>query len=196
MEILTPGAMPSRPPPTGWRAALAAPIRLLGGMLLFLALVPAHAGPSEYELKAAFIHNIAKFVEWPAAPRNPGILKLCVLGQNPFGNALGVLRGKQVGGLAWEVVPAGARTNLKECGILFIAASESANLASILDDIGGSAVLSMGDADGYAKQGVMVNFYMDGDKVRFEINLESASQAGIRLSSKLIRVGKMVNTPK
>ena len=183
-----------RSPPIGRRAA--AFIRLLCGLMLFLMLAPAHAGPSEYDLKAAFIHNIAKFVEWPAAPHTSGILKLCVLGQNPFGNALDALRDKQIGGLNWEIAPANSRTNLKECGVLFIAASENGNLRQILDGIKGSTVLTLGDTDGYAEQGVMVNFYLDDNKVRFEINLEPASRAGLKISSKLIRVGKMVDTPK
>ena len=189
--------MAVRPPPAGIRAAFTASIRLLCGILLSITMpAPAHAGPSEYEVKTAFIHNIAKFVEWPDTPRTAGILRLCVLGQNPFGNTLDALRGKPIGGLNWEVVPASSRTNLKECGALFIAASESGNLSQILDGIRGSAVLTLGDTDGYAEQDVMVNFYLDGSKVRFEINPESANRAGLKISSKLIQIGKMVSTSK
>lgn len=194
MAILISHAMPFGSPPR-WRRAIVASSRLLCGLLLFLALAPAHAGPSEYEVKTAFIHNIARFVEWPAAPRTPGILKLCVLGQNPFGNALDALRGKQIEGLNWEVVSANSKTDLRECGALFIAASESGNLRQILDDIKDSSVLTLGDTDSYAEQGVMVNFYLADNKVRFKINLESASRAGLKVSSKLIQVGTMVYTP-
>lgn len=165
-------------------------------MLLCLALTPAHADHSEYEIKAAFIHNIAKFAEWPTAPRAANFLKLCALGNDPLGGALATLRGKQIGALRWELKEVGSTSNLRECDALFIAASESGALKRILDDLKGSAVLTLGDTGGYADQGVMVNFYLDGDKIRFEINLESANSAGIRLSSKLLKIGKIVGAPK
>ena len=179
--------------PAGRRPALA---RLLCGILLLLALAPAHAGPPEYEIKAAFIHNIAKFIEWPAAPRTPGALKLCVLGQNPFGAALDALQGKPIGGMAWEVAPAIPRNRLKECSALYISASEHDNLGWILNDIKDSPVLTLGDTEGYAGRGVMVNFYLEGGKIRFEINPNSANRAGLKVSSKLIQIGKLVSTPK
>lgn len=190
------GSLPGSSLSGSARAAIAALRRLSCGMLLCLALTPAHAEHPEYEIKAAFIHNIAKFVEWPAAPHAASALKLCVLGSNPFGKALDTLRDKQVGEMRWEPTAINSKSNLKGCGVLFIAASESGDLGRILDDLKGSTVLTLGDTDGYADQGVMVNFYLDGDKVRFEINLESANRAGIRLSSKLLKIGKVIGAPK
>jgi len=189
---LIPGDMAFRLP-AGWRCVLA---RLLCSLLLLLVLAPAHAGPSEYEVKAAFIHNIAKFIEWPAAPRAPNALKFCVLGQNPFGAALVALQGKFIGGMAWEVAPAIPRNRLKECSVLFISASEYENLNWVLNDIKDSPVLTLGDTEGYAGRGVMVNFYLENGKIRFEINLESANRAGLKVSSKLIQIGKLISTPK
>lgn len=150
------------------------------------------APPTEYEVKAAFIHNIAKFVEWPAARPAPGILKLCIVGRNPFGNALDALQGKQAGSLTWEIAPAIPKASLKECGVLFIAASESRDLGRILGDIEGSAVLTVGDTGGYAEQGVMVNFYQEENKVRFEINKDAAGRAGLKVSSQLLKLARIV----
>ncbi len=155
--------------------------------------ISAYAAPTEYEVKAAFIHNIARYVEWPPTPGNtPSTMRLCVLGENPFGNALDILRNKKVGNLAWEVVPVVPKTNLKECRVLFIAASESGKLRQILDGINGSAVLTLGDADGYAERGVMANFYLKDSMVRFEINTGAAKRAGLNISSQLLKLARIV----
>jgi hypothetical protein len=150
------------------------------------------APPTEYEVKAAFIHNIAKFVEWPAVPPSVRSAKLCVLGQNPFGEALGVLQGKPVGRLNWEIVPLDGSVSLKECRVLFISASERGNLGRILESIANHPVLTMGDSEGYAEQGVMVNFYLEQSKVRFEINQEAANRAGLKISSQLLKLARIV----
>ena len=150
------------------------------------------AQPSEYEVKAAFIHNIAKFVEWPASAPSSGSARLCLLGQNPFGNALDALQGKQIGGLRWEIVPADPGTNLRECRVLFIAASEKGNLGGILKNIGNSPVLTIGDSGGYAGQGVMVNFYLEENRVRFEINRDAAKRAGLGIGSQLLKLARLV----
>jgi len=149
--------------------------------------------PTEYEIKAAFIHNIAKLVEWPNPPPGANALRLCILGKNPFGHAIDILRGKQVGNLTWEVLPADPKTDLKECRVLFIAASESDDLGSVLDGIKGDATLTIGDTAGYAERGVIVNFYMEQNRVRLEVNVEAAQQAGLRIGSQLLKLAKIVH---
>ncbi len=150
------------------------------------------APPTEYEVKAAFIHNIAKFVEWPDASRSGGALRLCLLGQNPFGNALDALRGKVIGDKVWEIVPVNQQTNLSHCQVLFIAASESDKLGQVLENIKGDAVLTVADSDGFAGRGVMVNFYLEQNRVRFEINRDAASRGGFRISSQLLKLARIV----
>ncbi len=151
------------------------------------------APPTEYEVKAAFIHNIARYVEWPPTPDNaPSTMRLCVLGENPFGNALDILHNKKVGNLAWEVVPVASENNLKKCRVLFIAASESGKLRQILDSINGSAVLTLGDVDGYAERGVMSNFYLEDSRVRIEINTDAAKRAKLNISSQLLKLARIV----
>ncbi len=169
-------------------------IMLLGAALAAVTCASIHAGtPTEYEVKTAFIHNIAKFVEWPAPPAD-GKLRLCTVGrEDPFVRALDTLRGKRVGDKVWEVSPAKADSNLRECAVLFIAASERSNLGQLLDATRGSAVLTVGDSEGYAGLGVMVNFYLDQDRVRFEINAESASRAGLKISSQLLKLARIVH---
>jgi hypothetical protein len=169
---------------------------LLGTALAATTCVSAQAEPpTEYEVKAAFIHNIAKFVEWPAAPPTDGKLRLCIVGQDPFGSALDSLRGRPIGDKVWEVSPAKPNSNLRECGVLFIAASERNNLGQVLNATRGSAVLTVGDSEGYAEQGVMVNFYREQNRVRFEINAEAASRAGLKISSQLLKLARIVQEP-
>lgn len=166
--------------------------KLAAVLCMMLPCMAAATPPSEYEVKAAFIHNIAKFVEWPGALPSSGSARLCLAGGDPFAGALDALRGKQVGSLLWEIVPVNARSNLKACRVLFIAAAERDNLGGILAGIGTSPVLTMGDTDGYAARGVMVNFYLEEHKVRFEINHESAKRAGLGISSQLLKMVRIV----
>jgi hypothetical protein len=166
--------------------------RFVAALVLAFGAAAQAAPPGEYEVKAAFIHNIAKFVEWPGALPSSGSARLCLLGEDPFGGALDALRGKQIGRLVWEIVPVNSGANLKECRVLFIAATERDNLKNILASIGNSPVLTMGDTDGYAGQGVMVNFYMEANRVRFEINREAVARARLSVSSQLLRLARIV----
>lgn len=169
----------------------------IGKLLFAFLLVAPGAGaqaapPTEYEVKAAFLHNIAKFVEWPASAGAKGNLRLCILGRGLFGEAAGTLGGKPASGATWEVAPVAARANLRECRVLLIETSETAELQRVLDGIKGSPVLTVGDSEGYAEQGVMVNFYLEQNKVRFEINLASARRAGLNVSSQLLKLARIV----
>lgn len=178
---------------TSWIPACGGMTALLCALLLTLLCNSTYAAPpTEYEVKAAFIHNVAKFVEWPAAVPVRGTLRLCILGQPPFTEASALLQGKQIGGRVWEVRPVDSRSTLNECNVLFIAASESGNLRRILEDVSGNATLTVGDSSGYAARGVMVNFYTEGNKVRFEINVDAALRAGLKIGSQLLKLARIV----
>ena len=168
-------------------------VLLLCASFIMLHCIDAKAdGSGEYEVKAAFIHNIAKFVAWPATTGTAGSLRLCILGQNPFGRSLDALQGQAIGGKVWEITPANLQTNLHSCNVLFIAASQSANLGEILNKTRGDAVLTIGDTYGYAEQGVIVNFYLEQGKVHFEINNDAAELAGLKFSSQLLKLARIV----
>jgi hypothetical protein len=166
-------------------------LRLLGAAALLLAACGAHAAPSEYELKAAFIYQVAKFVEWPASNAP---LRLCVIGGNPFGAALETVRGKAVNARKLEIVQIDAAADPRECHLLFIAAGAERNLERINAIARGTGILTLGDTEGFARRGVMVNFYLENDKVRFEINLESARQGGLNISSRLLALARIVGS--
>lgn len=160
---------------------------------LMLQGTPAQAtGPAEYEVKAAFIHNIARFVEWPADTQHDGKSRLCILGEDPFGTALDVLQGKAIGESTWEVVQVRAGASLRRCRVLFVSSSERANLARILAGVEDRGVLTLGDTEGFAALGVMVNFYLEQNRIRFEVNHGAVQRAGLGLSSQLLKLARLV----
>lgn len=177
-----------------WIPARAGMIALLRAILFILPCTPLYAAPpTENEVKAAFIHNIAKFVEWPTETATQGNLKLCILGQPPFTEASYLLNNKPIGSTVWEVQSIDHRADLRECRVLFIAASESGNLRHLLDAIKDSAVLTVGDSNGYAAQGVMINFYPEHNKVRFEINANAALRAKFKINPQLLKLARIVH---
>jgi len=166
--------------------------------LALLLAVPALLGAqtaSEYDVKAAFLYNFTKFVDWPSSAfPDPSNLKICVLGDDPFGRSLLALAGEneEVGGHKLTVISKESLPRPGVCQILFISRSEREHLSQILASVKGSPVLTVGDTKGFADDGVIINFVLEGSKVRFEINTESADRAGIRISSKLLQLAKRI----
>ncbi len=151
------------------------------------------AAPSEFQLKAAFIYNFAKFVEWPveAFPASYSPFVIGIIGDNPFDDTLGqTVLNKQINGHPFRVVQFKTLADLKRCHILFIGLSERKRLAEILRSIRGASVLTVSDLDHFLPAGGMIHFLMEGKKVRFEINDAAAKQAGLRISSKLLNLAK------
>jgi uncharacterized protein DUF4154 len=151
--------------------------------------------PSEYELKAAFLFNFAKFVDWPsnsfANPEAPFLV--CVLGPDPFGGALdGALRGKVVAEHPVNITRVKHVADLVGCQILFVAASESRHLPEILAKLRGHCVLLIGETDDFASSGGAIQFTLEDNRVRFFINPDAADRAGLKISSKLLALAKIV----
>lgn len=170
-------------------------LRLLCGAILLLALAPARTAPSEYELKAAFIYQIAKFVEWPStqAPPISAPLRLCVLGGSPFGTALDTIRGKPVNERRLEVSLLDMNADTRECDILFIAAPAEKHLERITALSRGSGMLTIGDTKGFAQRGAIINFFVENGRIRFEINPEASRRAGLRISSQLLKLARIIH---
>ena len=164
--------------------------------LLLLLVVPGLLGAqtaSEYDIKAAFLYNFTKFVDWPAAAfPDPNTLKVCVLGDDPFGGSPQTVAGEQVASHKLIVVHTGTLAKPIGCQVLFISRSERDRLSQILAAVKGSPVLTVGDTKGFVDQGVIIDFTLEGSKVRFEINTDSADRAGIRISSKLLQLAKRI----
>jgi hypothetical protein len=153
--------------------------------------------PSEYEVKAVFIYNLAKFVEWPdKSLDNISTLNLYILGDDPFENDMDAIRNKLIKGKKVVIKQIDSPDALKNAGILFISSSEKEQLRDILKGISGLPILTVGDTQSFAQRGVMVNFYLENNKIRFEINLEAANLAGLKINSNLLRMGTIIAPPK
>jgi hypothetical protein len=115
-----------------------------------------------------------------------------VLGDDPFGKSLRVVAGEQVSGHKLTVMQADSIAKPAGCQVLFISHSERERLSQILSAVKGAPVLTVGDTKGFADDGVIINFVLEGSKVRFEINTDAADRAGIKISSKLLQLAKRI----
>lgn len=159
---------------------------------------PARAQtPSEYEMKAVFLYNFAKFVEWPAeASGTPDpAFSICVVGTDPFGASLDqAVRGKSISRRSVTLRRVREAREARTCQIAFISPSERRRLRPILDSLGGSSILTVGDTEGFAEQGGMINFTLEDNRVHFEVNVDAAQRAGLKMSSKLLGLARIVKS--
>lgn len=150
----------------------------------------------EYLLKAAFLYNFAKFVQWhDSAFKNPeDPVVLCLLNGESFGNAIETIRDKEV--INKRKLSVRLCKSIKEvsgCHILFIASSESGNLSSILSLTQTAPILTVSDTEGFAQRGVMLNLVNIDNKIRFEANMEALNTMPFKLSSQLLKLAIIVN---
>lgn len=179
------------------RYAAAFPLLAAAAAALLLAApqvarAAAEAGYGEYQVKAAFLKNFVKFVEWP--PR-PGAISLCILGKDPFKEALAGT--DDVGGgrsLTYRRIDSVRETG--ECQAVFVTQAQRASLPELLAALDGKPVLTVGDGEGMAAAGLMLNFLVEEQKVRFEANLAPVRRAGLTISSRLLGLAKTVHNPR
>ena len=180
----------------GWRGGLT----VVGGTALLIALLACPAMGEEvvpeYQLKAEFMERFTRFIEWPAAsPVNDAQtpFAICVAGEDPFGpflRNLAATRRIKSKSIAIRTVSTGG--TFDGCHILFIPSSERAHAAEIVRRTSDRPILTVSDSNGLGEAGVMINFYEAADKVRFEINAHSAEKSGLRISSKLLKLARVV----
>ena len=178
-------------------------ILLLSAMVgLAAGTVSAQKAPSEYEVKAAFLYNFIKFVEWPtnAFPAKDSPIVIGVLGSDPFLDSSSsanyleqAIAGKSIEERKVIVRHLERTANLKDCQLLFVSASEKSHLKEILDGLRGDPVLTVSETDNFCEQGGIINFIKQSGKVRFEINPGVAEQGQLKISSRLLNVAKIVS---
>lgn len=184
-------------PGPGWRW----PRRRCCGWILALAvacILPALAAPAsaanrEYQLKAAFLYNFVQFVEWPdgtfADAKSP--IVLATLGPDPFEGGLdAAVAGKTVGGRPLVVKHFATAADVGKCQLLFVPAGSADEFAAALRNAGPAGVLTVGEADAFLKDGGIIRFYQEDNRLRFEINKGAATKARIQISAKLMRLAK------
>ena len=170
------------------------PSRLFGllGTALFLSAPCVTAANEEVELhiKAAYLLNFARFVEWPqvAADASAAVI-IGVLGHDSMTTALeATVRGKTIHGRPIRIKQFPALDQIDRCDILFVPRSEARKLRSMLADLSGRPILTVGDASGFLGDGGIIEFQLIDDTLRFSINIGSADRSGLKISSELLRV--------
>jgi uncharacterized protein DUF4154 len=154
--------------------------------------------PSEYRVKALYLYNLARFVEWPAEARREAEAPfvIVVLGRDPFGSVLDdTMAGKAIENRRIEVRRLGRVEDAGDAQIVFVSASERRDLPAILKALDRPGVLTVGEWDGFAEQGGMVTFLVQEGRVRFEINPRRAEEAGLKVSSQLLKLATIVPGP-
>ena len=180
-------------------------IAILGMTLNGTPLAYAQTGDapdsSEYLIKAGFIYNFAKFVEWPSAafaqPDSPIVIG--VLGTDPFGSVLDrLVQDKKIGQRGFVVrrykwgKDLKDLKDLRDCKILFVSASEKAHTDEIIQLVKWLPILTIGETPGFAERGGVIRFTLEENRVRFEVNVDAAHQADLNISSRLLTLAKII----
>ena len=139
------------------------------------AMLRAADGMDSGSMAKAMV-QFSDYIKWPA-PEDADVT-IGILGDDPFGDALARINVKRSRKL----------DDLKGCQIIFVSKSEQGNLNAILDALGTTGVLTVGDAEGFAKDGGVIGFVIEGDRVRFDINTGAARRAGLRIDLRLLKL--------
>lgn len=173
-------------------------------LLTLLAVLATLAQPAlsgdlsasrEHQLKAAFLFNFTKFIEWPAlsfSSANDPIV-IGVFGDGPFVVELAqVVNDRQVNGRGIVVKRVETAAEARSAHLLFVSAGEDGHFDELRLAIQGSPILTVGESPSFAQAGGTINFVVEDDKVRFEINMDSAERAGLRISAQLQKLAKLI----
>ena len=174
--------------------------RLSFYIILFLSMLMSSlansAGnvSSEYKLKAALLYKLTKFVEWPADQQNKKVFGLCVLGDNPFDQLLETLESRKVAKKAISVHYFELSEAVKDdCDLVFISYSKQAFLKSILENLKGKPVLTVGDSNGFSDQGGVIEL-TSGNRIGFKINIKRARENGLKIAAPLLQLATIVES--
>ena len=187
--------MSQRRTPT--RANLRTTVRSLGrvfaplfALLLFAAAAPAQQPkPSEAEIEAVYVFKFSQFITWPRTSQSASSFQICVLGDDPLGTYLDrTIRGESVNGKPVVERRIARPQDAQGCAILYIGRSEDFRLRQDLMTLHDWAVLTVSDIPNFADKGGMIEFVLQSGRVRFEVNLAPAEQAGLSFSSELLKV--------
>ncbi len=154
--------------------------------------------PNEYQVKAAFIYNFTRFIKWPDGtfPERGGLIKICIVGEDPFKDSMSELENKKAKGLGFKVTRVRNFTGgdkLEPCNIIFITKSETTKLPAILRALEGQNILTISDIKRFAEVGGVIGFATKKNKIRLEVNLKAANHAKLDISSKLLKLVDIVD---
>jgi hypothetical protein len=178
------------------RKVILSALLLLPGMGLLASRAPGQAEPANtgYSIKAAFIYNFAIYIDWPAellkTREEPFVVG--VVGSDAFAELLRrTLAEKTVRGHRFMVKRGGTAKSIKDCHIVFFSA-ETPDLATALSLLGSTPTLTVGESAAFADAGGMINFLVDDNKLRFDVNTEAGRRANLIMSSRLLSLARRV----
>jgi YfiR/HmsC-like len=183
---------------TYWRQTglkLALPVMLVALLSCASAFSMADNNQAtEYKVKAAFLYNFSRFVTWPEnTPQENGKFNLCILGSDPFRELLNPLSGKSIHNSSLNIKRLATLDQEHTCQIIFISQTGNRNLKHIMSVLKKQPVLTVSDIEDFTAHGGIIQFKLVGNKVRFNINIDNASQAGLTISSKLLSLATIVS---
>jgi hypothetical protein len=156
-----------------------------------LAVTHAQGSP-EYDVKAAFLLNFTRYVEWPPAQRTTPF-RLCLFRDDPFGARLqAIVKGEQWQGGEMRVDVVASLGGASNCHLLYVPASANRRFERDAADVAASPMLIVGEDDQFLERGGMIRLFIEDQKVRFSINQKAAQSAGLQISSRLLRLARSV----
>jgi hypothetical protein len=166
---------------------------IVAGVSVLLAVrLGAQATASAPVLKAAFVYNFLKFAEWPVDAATEGPVNLCVFGDAPLADALeATVKGRRLDGREIAVVRVRPEA-FRACHLLYLAGVDAARSTDILRDLKGAPILTVSDREHFAESGGVAGLFAQNGKMRFAINVAAAERAHLRISSKLLSLGTIV----
>jgi hypothetical protein len=150
----------------------------------------------EYQLKAAFLYNFAKFIDWPfeAFATADSEFIFCIIGVTPLDSILEkIAEDKTIQGRKPVVKRLSRHTEVRTCHILFIARSERSSLGEILELLEGCSAVSVSETASFAQQGGIIEFFISKNKLHFKINVDAAQRVGLTISSELLKLARIVH---
>jgi hypothetical protein len=168
-------------------------ILILAVVLCHVTAFTAWAEPTEQQVKAAFVYNFFKYVDWPtsALPASEPAISLCVLGQDNLADALESLSAKTVQERKIAVKKVSRMADAEHCQALYVGKSVKEPIPSVVKGVK-EGVLTVSDLPGFASAGGMINFIVVETRISFEVNVDAAERAGLKISSQMLKVGKIV----
>ncbi len=189
-----------------WRYSIKPRLAPLFGWFIALTVasgnLDSHAAlpvTREYQLKAAFLYNFAKFIDWPyeAFANADSEFIFCIIGTTPLNSVLEKIVGdRTIQGREQVVKRLSRYTEVHTCHILFIARLERNSLGDILETLAGHSVVSVGETPSFAQQGGIIEFFITKNKLHFKINVDAAQRAGLTISSELLKLARIVRTKR
>ena len=171
--------------------------RLLPGLrqiaILLLLVLPAGLGytqvNSESQLKAAFLVNFLKYVEWPA-PRTT--TNLCLFGRDSLGPYLAAYEGKHIGGRELRIRKVSSPEQIADCQQLFISETEEARFAVVMRWVDKQAILTISDAEAFTREGGAIALVRSEGRLQFDVNADALARAGLRANPQMLRLARQI----